>query len=126
MGAYYPAGLTNEVTTEGARYTPPTNSLTRVIQMTNAVLIFDGGNLNVPLINAVMLTASNKVIDLSLTNKLSLSLTVSNGIFSGSVREPGLTRSNSFKGVLLQDENSGRGYFLGTNRSGSVILRGAE
>ena len=69
-----------------------------------------------------MLTASNKIIDLSLTNKLMLSFTLSNGVFSGSMREPGLTRSNLFKGVLLQDGNSGYGYFLETNRSGRVLL----
>jgi hypothetical protein len=121
-GACYPAGLTNEVTAEGARYTPPTNTTSRVIPMTNGVVVFEGGNLSVPLINTVMLTASNKVIDVSLTNKLSLSLTVSNGVFTGSLREPGLTRSNLFKGVLLQDENSGYGYFLETNRSGRVLF----
>lgn len=75
-----------------------------------------------PLTNALMLTVSKKVVDVSLTNKLILSLTVSNGAFAGSVREPGLTRSNVFKGVLLQDENSGYGYFLETNRSGRVLL----
>jgi hypothetical protein len=121
-GAYYPAGLTNEVMAEGARYTPPPNTTSRVIQMTNGVVIFEGGNLSVPLMNEVMLTASNKVVDLSLTNKLGLSLTVSNGVFAGSVKEPGLTRSNSFKGVLLQDESSGYGYFLETNRSGRVLF----
>ena len=104
-GAYYPAGLTNEVTAEGARYTPPTNTTSRVIQMTNGVVMFEGGNLN-----------------LSLTNKLSLSLTVSNGVFTGGLTEPGLTRSNLFRGVLLQDESSGYGYFLETNRSGRVLF----
>ncbi len=69
-----------------------------------------------------MLTATSKVIDLSLTNRVSLSLTVSNGTFAGSLREPGLTRSNSFKGVLLQNEKSGCGYFLETNRSGRVLF----
>jgi hypothetical protein len=121
-GAYYPAGLTNQVMVEGARYTPPASTTNRVIELTNGVVIFEGGNLVVPLTNAVMLTPTNKVIDLSLTNRLSLSLTVSNGTFAGSVREPGLTRSNSFKGVLLQNENSGYGYFLETNRSGRVLF----
>ncbi len=119
-GGYYPAGLTNEVWSAGARYKAPTNTTTRVIEMTNGVVIFEGGNLGVPLTNAVMMTITNKVMDLSLSNKLSLSLTVSNGAFAGSVTQPGLTRSNLFKGVLLQDENSGYGYFLGTNRSGRV------
>jgi hypothetical protein len=94
----------------------------RVLAVTNGVMVFEGGNLTAPLTNAVMLTATNKVIDLSLTNKLSLSLTVFNGTFAGSVREPDMTRSNSFKGVLLQNENSGCGYFLETNRSGRLLF----
>jgi len=93
-----------------------------VIEMTNGVVIFEGGNLTAPLTNSITLTATNKVIDLSLANKLGLSVTVSNGVFSGSVREPGLTKSNLFKGVLLQDETCGYGYFLETNLSGRVLL----
>ena len=86
------------------------------------MVIFRGGNLLEPLTNMVMLTSINKVNDLSLINGVSLSLRVSNGAFTGSVREPGMTRSNSFKGVLLQDGNSGYGYFLETNRSGRVLF----
>jgi hypothetical protein len=122
-GAYYPAGLTNEVVAEGARYTPPASNSSRVIQLTNGVVTFDGGNLAEPLMNAVLLTPTNTVIDLTLTNKLSLSLTMSNGTFMGSVLEPGRSKSNIFKGVLLQDENSGYGYFLETNRSGRMLFR---
>ena len=119
-GAIYPAGLTNTSLAVGSRYTPPAKSTTRALDLTNAFAIFEGGNLSVPLTNTIMVTSSNKVIDLTLTNKLSLSITVSNGVFSGSVREPGLTRSNVFRGVMLDDENSGYGYFLETNRSGRV------
>jgi len=122
-GAYYRAGLTNEVMVKGGRYTPPANTTNRVVDLTNGVVILEGGNLTAPLMNAVLLTATNKVIDLGLTNKLSLSLTLSNGTFAGSVREPGLTGSNIFKGVLLQNENSGYGYFLEINRSGRVVFR---
>jgi hypothetical protein len=121
-GPYYPAGFSNWVNAAGARYTAPTNSMTRVIQMTNGLLSFDGGNLSMPLLNAVTLTESNKVLDVSLTNSLNLTITLSNGVFSGSVKEPGLSKSNLFKGVLLQDENSGYGYFLETNRSGRVLF----
>ena len=121
-GIYYAAGLTNEVMVDIAPYTPPTNSTSRVIELTNGVVIFEGGNLSSPILNAVMLTAGNKVVDLSLTNKLSLTLTPSSGAFSGSVTEPGAKKADSFKGVLLQDENGGYGYFLETNRSGRVLF----
>jgi alpha-galactosidase len=123
MGTLYPLGLTNEVIAEGSRYVTPTKSLDRVIEITNGMVIFEGGNLSLPLTNLVILTESNKVTDLSLANGLNLSLTLSNGAFGGSVRQPGMTRSNVFKGVLLQDENGGYGYFLETNRSGRVVFR---
>ena len=121
-GAYYAAGLTNEVMAVGARYSAPTNRTTRVVEMTNGVVNFEGGNLSVPLTNALMLTMSNTVVDLSRSNKLSLALTVSNGVFSGSLTEPGANKPVSFKGTVLQDESAGYGYFLETNRSGRVLL----
>ena len=92
------------------------------MNITNGMVIFEGGNLTIPMTNSIMLTATNKVIDLSLANKLGLSVTLSNGVFSGSIREPGMTKSNMFKGVLMQDETCGYGYFLETNLSGRVLL----
>jgi hypothetical protein len=85
------------------------------------VVWFDGGNLNMPFTNAVTLTSSNRVINGG-ANSLSLSVTASNGTFSGSVKVPGTPRTNSFKGAFLQDLNSGYGYFLGTNTSGRVFF----
>jgi hypothetical protein len=118
---YYAAGFTNLVAAGGSRYTAPTNPNTRVINLTNGVVYFDGGNLSVPFTNAVTLTSSNRVINGS-ANPLSLSLAVADGTFSGSVKVPGTTRTNTFKGALLQDLNSGYGYFLGTNQSGRVFF----
>jgi hypothetical protein len=118
---FYPLGFTNLSWAEGARYTPPTNATTRVIQVTNGVVIFDGGNLSEPFTNLVRLTPTNRVINDS-ANSMTLSLTLSNGTFSGSVKVPGTTRTNAFKGALLQDQDSGSGYFLGTNQSGHVFF----
>ena len=119
--AYYPPGFTNFVTALGSRYTGPINATTRVIALTNGIVIFDGGNLTAPFTNVVTLTSTNRVINGS-PNSLSLSLTRSNGLFSGSVKVPGTTRTNTFKGVLIQGLDSGYGYFLGTNQSGSVFF----
>ena len=103
---YYPAGFTNLVAAGGSRYTAPTNSATRVIGLTNAIVIFDGGNLTAPFTNTVTLTSSNRVINGS-ANSLGLTFTLANGTFSGSVKVPGTTRTNTFKGAVLQDLNSG-------------------
>src|SRR5439155_15434426 len=113
---YYAHGFTNVSVAEGARYAPPATSTTRVIHLTNGVVIFDGGNLGSPFTNLVTLTPTNRVINGS-ANSLSLSVTLSNGIFSGSVKVPGTARTNAFKGALRQDQDSGSGYFLGTNQS---------
>ena len=84
-------------------------------------MIFDGGNLSAPFTNLVTLTPSNRVINAS-PNSLTFNFTASNGTFSGSVKVPGALRTNSFKGALLQDLDSGYGYFLGTNQSGSIFF----
>ena len=41
---------------------------------------------------------------------------------SGTVKVPGTTRTNTFKGAILQDMDSGYGYFLGPSQSGSVFF----
>ncbi len=51
-----------------------------------------------------------------------MSIGSANGTFSGTVVVPGTKTSTSFKGAVLQDENIGWGYFLGTNLSGQVLL----
>lgn len=118
---YYPHGFTNVAATEGSRYTPPATTMTRVINLTNGVVIFEGGNLAAPFTNTVTLTQSNRVINGS-PNTLKLSITLTNGVFSGTVKVPGTTRTNTFKGALLQNQNSGTGYFLGTNQAGWVYF----
>jgi hypothetical protein len=102
---YYPAGFTN-----------------LSLALTNGALIFEGGNLSASFTNLVTLTTTNRVLNDS-PNTLNLAFTPSNGVFSGSVKVPGTTRTNAFKGALLQDLDSGYGFFLGTNRSGRVFLR---
>jgi hypothetical protein len=67
------------------------------------------------------LTLSNTVSNGS-RNTLSLSLTLSSGLFSGSATVPGTRQSVWFKGALLQNRDVGCGYFLGTNQSGSVYF----
>jgi hypothetical protein len=122
IGASYPAGLTNWVMAAGGRYHAPTNASDRVLDLTYAVLLFEGGTLAEPLANAVLLTSGNRFTDLTVSNRLSVSLTLSSRAFMGSVTLPGQARGKSFKGVLMQDENSADGYFLDGNRSGRVTI----
>jgi hypothetical protein len=118
---YYPQGFTNTVEVAGSPYLAPTNAAMRVLALTNGSIRFSGGNLAAPFTNLVVLTAGNLVTNAS-TNRLTFSLTPASGTFSGSVVVPGTRTTNAFKGALLQDEDAGYGYFLGTNTSGPLIL----
>jgi hypothetical protein len=59
----------------------------------------------------------------SSTNKLSVMN--STGMFRGSVINPATHKPIAVSGIVLQNQNFGAGYFLGTNQSGSVYLSGA-
>lgn len=118
---YYPAGFTNVVLAEGSRITAPTTRTMRVINVTNGAVVFEGGNLAAAFTNFVELTEANKVTGPA-SNRMSFVLNVTNGVFSGKVVTRDRTRTNTFKGAILQDLDTGHGYFLGTNQSGRVTF----
>jgi hypothetical protein len=93
----------------------------RVIELTNGIVWFHGGNLTAPFTNLVTLTSSDRVINGS-ANSLALTLNAANGRFSGNVNVPETARTNIFKGVVLQAVGAGFGYFLGTNQSGEAAF----
>jgi acid phosphatase len=119
---YYPGGFTNEAIIAGSRFVPPV-ATNLVINITNGIVGFTNGNLTADFTNHVMLDAKGKVLNQG-TNKLSLTISKSSGTFSGSVMPPGGGKAVSFKGALLQKQNVGSGFFLGTNASGRVSLLG--
>jgi hypothetical protein len=115
----YAGGFTNKAEVLGSSYVRPASSTNRVLNLAQAEVVFDGGNLAATLTNTVALSPKNKVVNLSGT-KLSLAISPSIGLFSGSVIDPFTSRSLKFKGALLQDQNCGFGFLLGTNRSSRV------
>jgi hypothetical protein len=87
------------------------------------VVRLEGGNLTAPSTHDVFLNAFNKVTLLSTgTNKLAITLSTSSGLISGSFIHPQTLKKSVIKGALLQKQNFGSGYFLGTNQSGSVFF----
>ena len=117
---YYSTGFALAISAWGQGYLPPSRS-GKVLNLTEANLIFSEGDLR--LTNRIQLGAGTKVTDLTKTNKLSLSFVTSSGAFSGRVLRPGTKQYVSFNGVVLQDTNFGSGFYLGTNKSGTVRLR---
>jgi len=98
----------------------PATSAESVIELMETEVEFSGGNLGTDFSNAISL-AGNKVTNLG-TNKLSLSINASSGLFSGSVVDPSSGKSLKFGGAILQKQNIGSGFLLGTSRSSHVAL----
>lgn len=93
---------------------------------------FAGGNLLQAFTNSVVLRSDNKFFNES-ENDLVLKLRLSNGYFTGYVVEPSYFLFPNYmvggtkiriRGVLLQKQNAGYGFFVDEHASGSVILRG--
>jgi hypothetical protein len=121
-GSLYPTGFVSDVTTIGSRYVAPASG-SRALNLSNSVIRLEGGNLAAPLTQDVFLNEFNKVTLLSTgTNHLAISLSTSSGLISGSFINPQTLKKSLIKGALLQKQNFGSGYFLGTNQSGSVFF----
>ena len=107
----------------GSRYVrPPKGS--PVLSFTDMDVVLSGGGLTAAITNHVVLGPGNKVT--SADNKTKLSFASNSGSFRGSVPNPagGKSGTISFTGVVLTDAGEGHGYFLGTDQSGQVLLRG--
>jgi hypothetical protein len=100
-------------------------SQTPLLSTTNTLLILDNGNLPGSLTNSLMFGAGGKAGG---TNRLSVTVTTSGtkaGLFKGSITSPA-GKAIPFNGALLQKQDAGYGTFLGTNQSGSVLIRTLE
>ena len=120
VAKYYPGAFTNEATIAGSRFVPPTTNA--ILNLSNALVTFTGGNLTADFTNDIAIDAKSKVINLG-SNKLSLTFSKSSGTFSGSVTPPTGGKAIAFKGAILQKQTNGAGFFLGTNLSGRVSLQ---
>lgn len=121
-GKIYLAGFTNETLVTGSRYLAPAKGHA-ALAWSNGVAVLEQGNLSAPLSNDVAISSANKVFVASPnTNKLALALTSSSGLLGGSLVHPDTRKKCALKGVILQKQRIGGGYFLGTNQSGSISL----
>ena len=121
FGTNYLAGFTNEFLGLSS-VLPVLTSTTPLLGSTNARAIFSQGNLLQPFTNYV--TFSNNIVRITpgQTNGLLLTLTLANGQFSGSFLKPGTLQRQTLKGILLRDQDSGRGYFL-SPQTGYFLLQ---
>ena len=126
MSKYYPLGFTtNLVAMAGSIYTPPASTNT-ILALTNATLIFRGGNLAEDATIAVTVLPGSKAVPVEALPKLSLGFTLSSGLFKGSYTPTNAgAKAVNFAGAVLQKSTNAAGHFLGTNQSGNVSLQAA-
>lgn len=121
-GQYYPDGFSILRQVIGSTYFSPTNGQ-RVLALSNdCSLIVSGGNLSGPFTNSVNFAETNVVIagDGGVVLKFA---NLASGTLSGSITYPPPKGKRSLYGVALQQQNTARGFFLGTNQSGAFLLR---
>ena len=86
-------------------------------RVSNGVLILAGGNLPLMMTDTFQPNGGAEG-----TNRIRLRWNTISGAVSGSFIHPATGRRSALEGVLLQNQNSVRGFFLGTNQSGSFTL----
>jgi len=125
----YPGGYTFQTDVIGSVYAF-TNG-TRALDFSQGQLVIESGGLphNLSLTNQVLLSANNRITDLTRTNRLTLSINPATGLFQGSFftfQGNYFNVSNfvtiPFYGALLPGLTNGTGYFLNTNQSGRVFF----
>ena len=118
---YSPAGFTNTVGMLGSSYRPP-DTMNAALNLTSASLAFTNTELGLAFENQITLNPPGTIANLS-PNKVSLRLSKSTGLFTGSVTPLSGGKAWPFSGALLQKRTMGAGFLLGTNQSGEVLLR---
>jgi len=118
-GRFYAAGFTNQMTATGStfRFT----SGVPVLDFVNGQVWLANGNLASSFTNQITLNSANKVTNLS-SNALTLTIATTSGLFKGSVVNPATGKPIVITGVVLQKQNYGGGFFLGTDQVGRVYF----
>ena len=118
---YYPAGFTTNVTLIGDKYVSP--SAGGPSAAGDRQIALGGGNLVSSIVKTGSVDAAGNVtVSPPNSENLQIKLQTATGQFSGSFTHPLLNKRITFKGLVLQIETNGAGYFLGTNESGYVTI----
>jgi len=130
--ATYPNGFTNFTVLAGLRYTPPTPSSPRVLNITNGVLAAFSSNLCDLVVTQQVLLSDNNVV-LSESSKTKVRFSTKTGLMSGQFVDPCSGTTNKFNGVAIQGVDLsgfggptvpplGLGTFVITNQTGAIGL----
>lgn len=116
----YTNGINADVTVVGSRFVR-TPGLP-LANWTNAIVKLGGGNLVAPVTHSVALSSRNLItVTDENTDRLRLALSPA-GVVRGSFVHPATGRPVSVQGILLQNADTTRGYFLGITDSGYLNI----
>jgi len=118
----YPAGFDTVVTLAGNKYARPVNSGASFSG--NGQLTLGGGNLGAEIVKEVYIDATGGV-SFSFVNaeNVQMKLNLATGQFSGSFTHPTLNQTVTFKGLVLQLDKTGAGYFVGPSETGFAVIQ---
>ncbi len=113
----YPAGFHLVSPVMGSTFTPVGPGTW--FETNAATLSMVGGNLAGPVTNSLVLSANGRVTG-SGPDTVTMAVAPATGLFAGTVKPAGTTRSIKFQGVVLQRQGFGSGAFSGSNEVGHV------
>lgn len=120
----FPNGFTNESAWFGSRYVAPAIG-TPAVDFVTGTITLTNGNLSSALTRNVSVNTNN-ILTITPTNQtVRLTLSPSKGLLSGSFKHPdNANLVTPIKGVVLQEQKIGGGFFIGTNQGGLMLLQG--
>jgi len=92
-----------------------------VLNLSSGTVSLSGNDPSVSIQDSIAIDSNNRVTFQS-DKRSSLTFSTGNGMFSGHVLNPGTSTMIPFSGVVLQNQNTGMGFFLGTDQSGEVVI----
>jgi hypothetical protein len=123
-----PRGFTNEAQVLGAAYTEPPPLVPALAITTVVSIIVKDGNLSLPFTNCAALSVNDTFAFLpENVNMQKLKINRKTGMVQGQFYHPDITSTTKATltyGAVLQDDKVVRGYFVGTDQSGSIRLGG--
>jgi PKD repeat protein len=119
--SFYPAGFSTVVTLDGDKYVRPVNSGPSFSG--NGQLTLGDGNLGADIVYDLYIDAKGNVsFTFENHENVQMNLNPATGQFSGSFTHSTLNRTVTFRGLVLQPDKTGAGYFMGTGETGFAVI----
>lgn len=117
---YYPNGFSISRSVEGSFYSRPIGG-NGILNISDGQVSLTGGDLNPAISDTFTLLPGSRVQGTG-DGKLSLTFSLTTGLFTGRLIDPGSRQGALFRGVVLQRQNMGAGNFLGPDQTGELTV----